>query len=96
MPVTLSCTSVEPVTIKRPKNEFIHTKADWRKSYVILKAEKCVLFGNHNASKYQLLPASPFSSAKWNYFKMELDVDSRRDDDASPTSSEGMKVQLFT
>ena len=60
---------------------------------VILKAEKCVLFGNHNASKiwlYQLLPASPFSSEKWNYFKMELDVDPRRDDDASPTSIEGI------
>ena len=27
---------------------------------------------------------------------MELDVDPRRDDDASPTSSERMKVELFT
>ena len=59
-------------------------------------SKKCVLFGNHNASKYQMLPASPFSSAKWNYFKMELDVDPRRDDDASPTSSDEMKVQSFT
>ena len=31
-----------------------------------------------------------------NYFKMELDVDPRRDDDASPMSSERMKAQLFT
>ena len=30
------------------------------------------------------------------FFKMELDVDPRREDDASPTSSEGMKAQLFT
>ena len=44
----------------------------------------------------KLLPASPFSSAKCNYFKMELDVDPQRDDDASQTSSGGMKVQLFT
>ena len=40
--------------------------------------------------------SKPFSSVKWNYFKMELDVDPRIDDDASPTSSEGMKAQLFT
>ena len=43
----------------------------------------------------KLLPESPFSSAKRNCFKTELDVDPRRDDDASPTSSERMKVELF-
>ena len=99
MPVTLNCTFVAPVTIKRPRKWIYLCEGRPKSCQVILKAEKWVLFGNYNASKiwlYQLLPASPFSSAKWNYFKMELDVDPRRDDDASPTSSEGMKVQLFT
>ena len=99
MPVTLNCTFVAPVTIKRPRKWIYSCEGRPKRCQVILKAEKCVLFGNHNASKiwlYQLLPASPFSSAKGNYFKMELDIDTRRDDDASPTSTEGMKAQLFT
>ena len=99
MPVTLSCTFVAPVTIKRPRKRIYSREGRPKSCQVILKAEECVLFGNYNASKiwlYQLLSASPFSSAKWNYFQMELDVDRRRDDDASPTSSEEMKVQLFT
>ena len=88
-----NCTFVAPVTIKRPRKWIYSCEARPKSCQVILKAEKCVLFGNHNASKiwlYQLLPASPFSSAKWNYFKMELDVDPRRDDDASPTLTEGI------
>ena len=75
MPVTLSCNFVEPVAIKRLR-KWIYSCEDHPKScYVILKAEKCVLFGNHNDRNYQLLPASPFSSVKWNYSKMEPDVD---------------------
>ena len=99
MPVTLNCTIVAPVTIKRPRKWIYSCEGRPKRCQVILKAEKCVLYGNHNASKiwlYKLLPASPFSSAKWKYFKMELDVDPRRDDDASPTSTEGMKAQLFS
>ena len=63
-----------PVTIKRPRKWIYSCKGRPKSCQVILKAEKFVLFGNYNASKiwlYQLLPASPFSSAKWNYFKME-------------------------
>ena len=66
---------------------------------VILKADNANYLKMTMPARFdctKLLPASPFSSAKRNCFKMELEVDPRKDDDASPTPSERMKVELFT
>ena len=66
---------------------------------VILKADNANYLKTTMPARFdctKLLPASPFSSALQNCSKMKLDVNLRRDDDPSPTSSERMKFELFT
>ena len=99
MPVTLNCTIVEPVTIKQPRKMNLLCEGRHKSCRAILKTDNAIYLKTTMPARFdctKLLPASPFSSAKRNCFKMKLDVDPRRDDDAPPTSTERMKVELYT
>ena len=99
MPVTLSCTLVAPETIKRPRKWIYSCEGRPKSCQVILKAENAYYLETTMPAKFDCTNCCQqalFPVRSEIIFKMELDVDPRRDDDASPTSSEGMKVQLFT
>ena len=87
------------MTIKQPRKMNLLCEGRHKSCQVILNADNANYLKMTMPARFdftKLLPASPFSSAKRNCFKMELEVDPRKDDDASPTPSERMKVELCT